>query len=130
MNARTLWFVSLCVLFFSSVGLAGEPVRLDENSKGAVKITKKVAPTYPADARGKHITGKVVLDVTVNEQGKVDTTKTKESADSSLEKSAIDAVKQWEFEPLKMDGKPVAFIITVTINFALDQDKEKPNTGK
>ena len=130
MNARSMLFVSLTVLSFACVGLAGEPVRLDENSKGAVKIIKKVAPAYPADAKEKHITGKVVLDVTVNEQGKVSATKTKESADSSLEKSAIDAVKQWEFEPLKVDGKPVAFITTITVNFALDKDKEKTSTTK
>ena len=130
MNARILLSVSLLILAFCCIGQAGEPVRLDENSKGAVKITKKVAPGYPADAKEKHITGKVVLDVTVNEQGKVSSTKTKESAHASLEKAAVDAVKQWEFEPLKMDGKPVSFITTITLNFALDKDKEKPNTAK
>jgi TonB family protein len=130
MNTRFLFSVSLFFLSFSCIGLAKEPVKLGENSKGAVKITKKVAPAYPADAKEKHITGKVVLDVTVNEHGKVSTTKTKESADPSLEKAAIDAVKQWEFEPLKLDGKPVAFITTITLNFALDKDKEKPSTAK
>ena len=130
MNTRILLFVSLFVFSFSCVGLAGEAVRLEENSRGAVKITKKVAPAYPADAKEKHITGKVVLDVTVNEQGKVIATKTKESAHPSLEKAAVDAVKQWEFDPLKMDGKPTAFITTITLNFALDKDKEKPSTAK
>ncbi|HVN82708.1 MAG TPA: energy transducer TonB [Terriglobia bacterium] len=130
MNTRFLLAISLFFLSFSCIGLAGEPMRLGENSKGFVKISKKVAPAYPADAKKKHITGKVVLDVTVNEQGKVSATKTKESADPSLENAAIDAVKQWEFEPLKMDGKPTAFITTITLNFALDKDKETPNTAK
>ena len=130
MNVRFLLSVNLFILAFSCIGLAGEPVRLDENSKGAVKIIKKIAPAYPADAKEKHITGKVVLDVTVNEQGKVSATKTKESAHASLEKAAIDAVKQWEFDPLKLDGKPVAFVTTITLNFALAEDKEKPNTAK
>ncbi len=128
MNTRFLLPVSLFFLSFSCIGLAGEPVLLGENS--AIKIIKKVAPAYPAEAKKKHITGKVVLDVTVNEQGKVSATKTKESADPSLEKAAIDAVKQWEFDPVKVNGKPVAVITTITLNFALDTEKEKSNSAK
>jgi protein TonB len=33
--------------------------------------------------------------------------------------AAVDAVKQWEYEPLIVDGKPRAALFTVTVRFSL-----------
>ncbi|MFW6131296.1 MAG: energy transducer TonB [Candidatus Aminicenantaceae bacterium] len=33
--------------------------------------------------------------------------------------AAMDAVKQWEYEPMTIDGKPQSAIITVTVEFSL-----------
>jgi protein TonB len=39
--------------------------------------------------------------------------------DPRLAAAALDAVKQWRYEPILKDGKPVDFKATVTINFKL-----------
>jgi hypothetical protein len=36
-----------------------------------------------------------------------------------LDQAAIDAVKQWEYEPFLVNGEPMAFILTVTVSFKL-----------
>jgi len=34
-----------------------------------------------------------------------------------LDEAALDAVKQWQFEPTLMNGQPIPVIMTVTVNF-------------
>jgi protein TonB len=36
-----------------------------------------------------------------------------------LDQAAIDAVRQWEFEPTLLNGNPVPVILTVTVQFRL-----------
>ncbi len=36
-----------------------------------------------------------------------------------LDKAAIDAVKQWEYEPFVLEGKPSKIVFTVTVRFKL-----------
>ena len=36
-----------------------------------------------------------------------------------LDQAAIDAVKQWKYEPTLLNGVPVPIVMTVTVNFAL-----------
>lgn len=36
-----------------------------------------------------------------------------------LAPSAIEAVKQWEYEPLVLNGKPHPFVLTVTVSYHL-----------
>jgi TonB family protein len=37
----------------------------------------------------------------------------------ALDQSALDAVKQWEFEATLVDGTPIAVVMTVTVTFFL-----------
>ncbi len=129
---RVQFWVGLGILFltYSSISHASEPVQSDKISKGAIKLVKKVAPIYPAEAKKEKISGKVMLDVTINEEGKVAAVKVKESSHPALEKAAVDAVKQWEYAPMRINDKPVAVITTITLNFALDQNPEKPVPAK
>jgi len=34
-----------------------------------------------------------------------------------LDQAALDAVRQWEYTPALLNGKPVPVVINVTINF-------------
>jgi protein TonB len=129
MKVRLLYFLGLFVLLLSAVLFAEEPVRVKGSSK-AVTILKKVPPAYPAEAKKEKVQGKVVLDVTIDKQGKVMAVKTVETAHPALEEAAVTAIKQWEYAPIIMDGKAVSVIATVTINFALEEGKEKPVPAK
>jgi TonB family protein len=119
MRTRFWLSISLFFLIFSSPGFAGEPKRLGDSSK-TPKIIKRVSPVYPEEAKKAKTQGTVVMDITINEQGKVSSVKIIESANSSLAEAAINAIKQWEYEPVLLEGKPVAVIATVKITFALE----------
>jgi TonB family protein len=61
-------------------------------------IVSRVTPAYPELARRMHVTGKVVLLVTIQPDGKVSATKV-ESGHALLVPSAQDAVSHWRFAP-------------------------------
>lgn len=80
-----------------------EPVK---HSVVAVKVVKRVSPIYPAEAREKKSEGTVKLQVTVQKDGSV-TVQNAVQGDPLPSQAAIDAVRQWRFEPFRFDGQPV-----------------------
>ncbi|QDA57827.1 TonB family protein [Thermomonas aquatica] len=84
-------------------------------------------PVYPVDVLKQGVTGKVVLIVDVATDGSVSAAKIDRSAgDARLDAAALDAVKQWKFEPAMKDGKPVPGRVRVPVEFALDGDHAAP----
>jgi TonB family protein len=61
-------------------------------------VVSRVAPTYPELARRMHVSGKVVLMVTIQPNGTVSATKV-ESGHALLAAAAQDAVSRWRFAP-------------------------------
>lgn len=88
------------------------------------KLTKKVDPVYPAGASANHISGTVRVYFVIGADGVVHINPhaTKEdgfSDDPDLVKAAADAVRQWRYQPLTIDGKPVDMDFHADIVFAL-----------
>ena len=86
---------------------------------GDVKAPRKIVdvkPLYPDNARAGRAAGLVVLDVTITIDGSVSSTRVLRSS-PIFDQAAIDAVRQWKFEPTMFNGVPVAVGMTVTINF-------------
>ena len=80
------------------------------------EVIKRVAPTYSVLARQTHATGTVVIDVLVDEGGKVAKT-TPISGPTILVPDAINAVQQWRFKPAQVDGNNVSSTSRVTVVF-------------
>ena len=89
-------------------------VKIDDNSANA-------RPAYPLESRRKGEQGRVVLKVWLgNERGlprKVDVFTS--SGYPRLDKAAFDAVKSWQFDPAKRDGKKIEGCYLVPITFSL-----------
>lgn len=83
------------------------------------KVISKADPKYPADAKKAGHQGKVQLALVIGTDGKVETVSVSRSVDPSLDQSAMEAVRQWTFEPALKDGKPVKVEVHVEINFSL-----------
>ena len=83
-----------------------------------VKI-KHVVPEYPAEARQKRISGVVILEALIDATGRVATVRVIQFVDPLLDNAAIEAVRQWEYTPGRVNGQPVPVIMTVTVNFVL-----------
>ena len=93
------------------------------------KIIKQVNPVYPEEARNKGIQGVVILEAKIDEYGRVMDAMILRSI-PELDQAAIDAVRQWVYEPLLIDGKPTKVLFTVTVRFQLgEKDIEKFAAG-
>ena len=82
------------------------------------RLIKKVEAAYPEDAKKAGIEGVVILEVTTDKNGRVTKTGILRSI-PALDQAAIDAVKQWVYEPKIIDGKPTRVIFTVTVRFEI-----------
>jgi len=80
------------------------------------ELIHKVQPVYPPEARRMRVTGRVVIDATVNIEGQVDDLKLV-SGDPLLSASAMDAVRKWRYSPYLLNGKPIPRQTRITISF-------------
>ena len=84
------------------------------------KLLKRVTPAYPAEAKNARLEGLVLLEAVVGKDGRVRDVKVTRGEPMGLSEAAIDAVKQWEFEPARnAKDQPVDVIMTLTIRFAM-----------
>ena len=75
------------------------------------------APVYPSNMRRSGRAGTVYVLFIVDEQGRVKQPKVSDSTDAAFEQAALDAVKQWRFEPGTRQGEKVQFKIRIPITF-------------
>jgi TonB family protein len=85
------------------------------------KLLYEVKPKYTREAMQEKIQGEVRLEAVISETGVVEDVTVTKSLDTEfgLDQSAIDALKQWRFEPGTKDDKPVAVRIDVEMTFKL-----------
>jgi protein TonB len=69
--------------------------------------TMQIQPAYPAEMQRQKIEGTVVLVLVLDEKGRVKEVKVERSSHPAFERSALDAARQWMFEPAMKDGKAV-----------------------
>ena len=92
------------------------PVRVPQDVISGL-IREKVAPQYPEAARKAEIQGTVVLDATSGKRGNVENLQI--SGQPMLAPAAIDAVKDWKYNPYVINGEPVDVQTQVQVNFTL-----------
>lgn len=85
----------------------------------AAKLLKHPAPVYPAVAKQARIQGRVVLQAIVAKDGTIESLKLLSATSPLLVQSALDAVKQWVYQPTLLNGEPVEVLTEVTVNFTL-----------
>jgi len=76
-------------------------------------------PDYPAIARSARVTGTVILEAVIAEDGTVRDVRVLRSI-RLLDEAAIEAVRQWRFTPTLLNGEAVPVIMTVTVAFNLN----------
>jgi protein TonB len=93
------------------------PVRVGGELK-APALLERVEPEYPPLAVRAQVQGVVILEAVVDRQGRVEDVHVLRSI-PLLDKAAIEAVRQWRYSPLLLNGKPERFVLTVTVSFSL-----------
>ncbi|UNK58082.1 TonB family protein [Pseudoxanthomonas daejeonensis] len=88
------------------------------------------APRYPEDAARAYINGKVLLRVAVDAEGRVTDVQVEESTPAGVfDAAAIEAARQWTFEPALQGGKPVAGQVRVPITFEARPAEQEGGNG-
>jgi TonB family protein len=100
---------------------------IEDFEKGALKITntmtpprllKLVDPVYPEAAKKEGLQGNVFLNIRTDEQGNVKRVIVIESSDGIFNEAAVQAVKQWKYEPYIQDGRPKEVVFSVSVAFS------------
>ncbi len=98
------------------------PPRLVRISQiAAPQPIERVTPVYPELAARIGLTGVVVVEAEVDTTGRVRTARTL-SGHELLIGAALDAVKQWRYRPLLLNGEPTAFILNVNVEFRIRRE--------
>ena len=108
----------------SAAGGSDEPLRIGGGIRPPTKVAD-VAPVYPPEAQEARVQGVVVMELTLSRTGEVSDVEVLRST-PLLDEAAVAAVRQWRYEPTLVDGEPVSILMTVTMNFRLRDDEERP----
>jgi len=86
------------------------------NGMKPLKIVSRVEPKYPLIDALRNRTGTFFTELKVEKDGSVSEAHVLDHVNPQLEAAAIDAYKQWQFEPPSRDGHPiVAYMIMATL---------------
>ena len=83
------------------------------------KLIHRVLPRYPQQAMQRRIQGLVVVQAEVGKDGRVKEVKVIDG-NSLLTAAAANAVREWRYEPFKLNSEPVEMITQVTLKFFLE----------
>jgi protein TonB len=86
----------------------------------SAKAISRPNPVYPQLARQARIQGVVRLEAVIDEQGRITDLKVI-SGHPLLVQSALDAVRQWRYQPTILNNVPVQVATTIDVNFTLSQ---------
>jgi TonB family protein len=86
----------------------------------AARLIKRVQPLYPEVARKERISGTVKLHVIIGKDGGIRSARV-QSGVCSLAKAAMDAVRQWRYQPTLLNAEPVGVDTVIDVIFSLRQ---------
>ncbi len=86
----------------------------------AGRLVKRVSPTYPENARTSYTQGTVRLLAVIQEDGSMGELRVAKGV-CTLSKAAIDAVKQWKYQPFTVNGQPIRIYTTIETSFTLNR---------
>ena len=85
----------------------------------AAKVVSRVTPVYPTEARMQHISGTVRMHAIIAKDGSIKNLEVI-SGHPTLVDAALEAVRQWRYQPTMIEGQPVEIDTTIDVIFALN----------
>jgi len=81
-------------------------------------MLRQIQPMYPQIAKTAHVQGTVILHAIISKDGTVQELQYI-SGPALLMRSAMDAVRQWKYQPTLLNGEPVEVDTTISVVFTL-----------
>lgn len=110
---QTAALLAVIACSLSRLGLA--QIRVEE-TEAKKNIVTKVEPEFPAIAKQMNLSGRVEVDLHVDETGKVEKVDAV-SGNPILAGAAVTASKRWKFQPFEADGKPTKAVVRIAFSF-------------
>jgi TonB family protein len=82
-----------------------------------LKPIHTVTPAYPEELRREGVQGQVEAQVAIDEEGAVLGVGITRSLHPYLDFAAVQALRQWKFEPIIQNGKPIPVTVTLVVKF-------------
>ena len=128
---------------FAPARRAGQPVAADVRvpfilfppSNGAPpgipipRVVSQVYPQYPYALRASGLRGEVLVDFTVDKSGRVTNAFVVRTLNPAFDEPALEAVRQWKFEPGRSNGVPVPVHMQVPVVFQLPDLHDGGDSG-
>ena len=93
------------------------PIRV-AGQVAATKLLNQTRPVYPPLARQARVQGTVRLEAVIDKEGSITELKLI-SGHPLLIEAAMNAVKQWHYEPTLLNGVTVEIITAIDVNFTM-----------
>jgi TonB family protein len=118
--------IKFTVVFNFNLDGDKKPAPVNLSSAQKPKLIKSVSPKYPEEALKNKIEGVVVVEVVTDTKGFVEETNVIESPEL-FKTNAVEALRQWQWEPYYVDGIAWPVRFTVVVKFQLSKDKKVNN---
>jgi periplasmic protein TonB len=102
----------------SGGGTGGGPYRPGSGIEPP-RLVREVKAEYTEEARRRSLTGDVLLEIVVRFDGTVGDVRLVRGLGSGLDQRAVQAVRQWRFDPARRKGVPVNVLVEVAVEFIL-----------
>lgn len=108
------------------IGGTGDPSAVGDEMEALFSLTEidqkprvvfQAAPLFPSEMRGKKVEGVVTIIFVLDPSGEVTDPRVEKSTHPAFEKPALDALKQWKFEPAVKGGERVNCKMRQSIRF-------------
>jgi TonB family protein len=99
----------------------GEPPRqVGEGVSRPEKISGR-PPVYTEIARKAGVTGTVIVEAIIDENGDVTSARVLKGLPMGLDQASLDAVRTWKFKPARIEGRPVKVYYSLTVSFQIER---------
>lgn len=85
----------------------------------APTLVKRKEPNYPITSIRQKIKGDVTLEAVIGVDGKVEKARVKVPLHPSLDFEALKVIKEWQFEPARLNDAPVRVVVEVLMSFRM-----------
>jgi protein TonB len=118
-NAQRRQFVDEFWLRRDAATGAARPVKVGGMVSPASLIAPVVRPVYPPELQRQGVQGTVKFEALISRDGLASEIRLINSPDVGLTQAALDAVKQWRYQPTKLNGENVEVMTVIDVNFSL-----------
>jgi TonB family protein len=125
--SRSLTAAEIATIYNAAVSSPGEPLSSASHATPSLvqvggriaeaNLIKKVRPVYPAEAKAARVQGTVEFTAIISKEGTVRSLQLVRGHPLLVD-AARDAIMQWQYRPMLLNGQPVAVRTDIIINFS------------